>query len=183
MTFKIKIYFINGDENDINMEINCGLLLKTEIKKQLGIEYFTAVDMDTEKPYTFNGKLPKQLLITILTEDDIIKQICNKQQIYNYQVIDKTDITIGTYICVCCKYSDEKISIWSKHDLFKDVDDNEFEVIGKTKCFVKLADGNKRKIREYPFLGKYVGGERNFKNHTFISKSYFTNNKYIVIKN
>jgi hypothetical protein len=36
MTFNIKLYLLNGDENDIDMEINCGLLLKSEIKKANG---------------------------------------------------------------------------------------------------------------------------------------------------
>ena len=142
MNKKVNISLLNGDTNIIIMKENSGLLLKREITKQMGIEYFTGYDMDTETEYVFNGKLCKNLLLTILEENPMIKTECVKHGIYKYKINQtKTEITNGKYIAVLCMFYNNNFSVYKPSDTNKSVIVN-----GKTKCFVKTEVGRKKLI-------------------------------------
>ena len=180
MTFTIKIYLLSGEENDIEMEVNCGLLLKSEIKKKCGYYDFTAIDMDTEKPYKFNGELPKNLLLTLISIDDYIKKSCCKNAgVYAYHTTtEKSKLTDGECVSIEYLYGDNGWELYGLNKTFRNITKT---ITGKTNKFVKIADEPKRKIRQL----REVGDCFHHPNITgvFINKSIMNGKKYIVFKN
>ena len=179
MTYNIKIYLLNGEEKDIKLELNSSLSLKNKIREELGYYNFTAVDLDTEKEYNFNGKLPKNLLLTLTSLDDVIKKTCCKNAgVYKYhQVFETCKITNGTYINI--KFLTFGNG-WKLYGINKDFRLIEKEVIGKSKCFVKIEGETKKKIRNDNIIGDYFKYENI--NGIFINKEIMKGHKYVVFR-
>jgi hypothetical protein len=182
MTYNIKIYLLNGEEYNIELENNSSISLKNKIKKDLGYYDFTAIDLDTEKEYDFykyKNELPKKLLLTLKSIDDVIKKTCCENAgVYKYhQVFEGCKITNGTYINIKCLTSGNG---WKLYGINQDFRLIEKEVIGKTKSFVKIEGEPKKKIRNDNILGDYFKYEniRGF----FINKEIMKGNKYIVFQ-
>ena len=75
--YDTKILFIDGTEDIISTHTynNCGDI-KNQITKKYGHKYFKAFDIDENKEYNYySNKHPENLLITILSIDDEVKQV------------------------------------------------------------------------------------------------------------
>ena len=124
----------------------------------------------------------KKLMNKVLADlslDDVIKKTCCKNAgVYKYhQVFEGCKITNGTYINI-------KLLIcgngWKLYGINQDFSLDEKEVIGKSKCFVKIEGERKKKIKNDNILGDYFKYEniRGF----FINKEIMKGNKYIVFR-